>query len=120
MFLPLMVIFFLFVRGFFSEADPQTAEWFLFTGELQKYLIDVDSIAVINNGGGVRVVQGIDEYDIESYDKFIRKQKFGEGHEVMMTKVKKATFSLLGNKLKLRVEFINGRILEEEYVFTYP
>ncbi len=120
LFLPLMVIFFLFVRGFFSEADPQTAEWFLFAGELQSYLTGIDSIAIINNGGGVRILQRGNEYDIESYDKFIRKQKFQQGHEVMLTKVKKTTFSLQGNRLMLRAEFTNGKILEEVYVYTYP
>lgn len=119
LFLPLMVVFFLFVRGFFSEADPQTAEWFLFAGELQAYLRGVDSITIINNGGGVRVMQGGVEYDIESYDKYIRKQKFRQGHEVMMTNVKKITFSLSGSSLLLHVEFINGKTLEESYVFTH-
>lgn len=119
-FLPLIVLFFVFMMGFFKAADPQEAEWFLFAGELCTYLAGVDSITVINNGAGVRIVQGGDEYDIESYDKFIRKQKFRQGHEVMLTGVKKAGFSVVGNKLLLRTEFIDGSVLEEEYVFTQP
>lgn len=118
--LPLIVLFFVFMRGFFAEADPQSAEWFLFAGELRSYLTAVDSIAVINNGAGVRIVQGSNEYDIESYDKFIRKQKFRQGHEVMLTDVKAATFSLSGPSLLMRAEFTDGTILEEEYVFTHP
>lgn len=119
-FLPLIVLFFVFMMGFFKAADPQHAEWFLFAGELRAYLAGVDSITVINNGAGVRIVQGGDEYDIESYDKFIRKQKFRQGHEVMLTGVKKAGFSVVGNNVLLRTEFIDGTILEEEYVFTQP
>lgn len=119
-FLPLIVLFFVFMMGFFKAADPQEAEWFLFAGELRSYLAGVDSIAVINNGAGVRIVQGGDEYDIESYDKFIRKQKFRQGHEVMLTGVRKAGFSVQGHSLLLRAEFIDGAILEEEYVFTQP
>ena len=120
MFLPLIVLFFIFMRGFFEEADPQAAEWYLFAGELQSYLSDAESLVVINNGAGVRIVQGGNEYDIESYDKFIRKQKFRQGHEVMLTGVKKASFSLRGHSLLLQAEFTNGIILEEEYVFTQP
>lgn len=119
-FLPLIVLFFVFMMGFFKEADPQSAEWFLFAGELQGYLSGADSIVIINNGAGVRIVQEGDEYDIESYDKFIRKQKFRQGHEVMLTGVKAANFSLQGYNLLLRAEFTDGEILEEEYVFTHP
>lgn len=119
-FLPLTVLFFLIVSGFFEDADRHASEWFLFANELQGYLSEVDAIAIINNGGGVRVLQKGNEYDIESYDKFIRKQKFRQGHEVMLTNVKKITFSLENHRLKLHVEFINGKILEEEYVFTHP
>ncbi|MDN3449893.1 competence type IV pilus minor pilin ComGF [Planococcus sp. APC 3906] len=119
-FLPLIVLFFVFMRGFFEEADPRAAEWFLFAGELQSYLSGAESLVIINTGAGVRIVRGIDEYDIESYDKVIRKQYFQKGHEVMLTGVKKTSFSLRGHSLLLQVEFTDGIILEEEYVFTQP
>ena len=75
---------------------------------------------IINNGAGVRIVQGGDEYDIESYDKFIRKQKFRLGYEATPTGIKKTSFSVRGHSLLMQAEFTDGIILEEEYVFTQP
>jgi competence protein ComGF len=119
-FLPLIVLFFGFMIRFSAEADAQTAEWHLFAVDLQSYLQGIESIEVINNGGGVRIVREAEEYDIELYDRFLRKQKFRQGHEVMLTDIRDCRFIINGNKLALRAEMANGTVEQAEYVFTHP
>lgn len=119
-FLPLIAVFFSLMISFEKETDAGNAEWHLFSYELQTYLTKIDSIEIINNGSGIRILQQDVEYDIELYGSLIRKQKFRQGHEVMATKIKQSAFQLEGTNLKLLVEFANGRSVEAEYVYTYP
>lgn len=119
-FLPLIVISFSLMMSFAKETEAGLLEWQLFASELQGYLTEIDSIEIINNGSGIRIMQQEVEYDIELYGNLIRKQKFKQGHEVMATKIKNCFFQLEGTNLMVRVEFINGPIEEAEYVFTHP
>lgn len=119
-FLPLIVLFFAFMIHFSAETDAQAAEWHLFAADFQSYLSNIDSVEIINNGGGVRIVRGTEEYDIEIYDRYLRKQKFGQGHEIMLTDVKTCRFTLDGPLLTVRAELSNGTVEEAEYAFTHP
>lgn len=119
-FLPLIVLFFGFMAHFSSETDAQLAEWHLFAADFQGYLTEIDSIEIINNGGGVRIVRGAEEFDIEMYDRFLRKQKFRQGHEIMLTDVRDCRFMLNGPLLSVRAELYNGTVEEAEFVFTHP
>lgn len=118
--LPLIILFFGFAASFTEDLDPQKAEWQLFTVDLQSYLTNSDSLEIINGGTGIRVVQMGVEYDIELYTDMIRKQKGSRGHEVMLTRVKLCSFSLVGNTLRVRTEFTTGSLEEAEYAFTQP
>lgn len=119
-FLPLIVLFFGFMVHFSAETDSQIAEWHLFTADFQSYLVDVDSVEIINNGGGVRIVRQAEEFDIEMYDQFLRKQRFRQGHEIMLTDVRNCRFAIAGTSLVVRAELSNGTVEEAEYVFTHP
>lgn len=68
----------------------------------------------------MRIVREAEEYDIELYDRFLRKQKFRQGHEVMLTDIRDCRFIINGNKLALRAEMANGTVEQAEYVFTHP
>ncbi|MGB6406166.1 MAG: competence type IV pilus minor pilin ComGF [Planococcus donghaensis] len=118
--LPLIVLFFSFAIQFKQDVDPHRAEWQLFVIDLQSYLHRSDTIEVINGGSGIRVVQRGEEFDIELYTNMMRKQKSQKGHEVMLTRVSQCSFSLDGNKVKIRIKFTTGNIEEAEYVFTKP
>ncbi|WP_050789203.1 competence type IV pilus minor pilin ComGF [Planococcus donghaensis] len=118
--LPLIVLFFSFAIQFKQDVDPHRAEWQLFVIDLQSYLHRSDTIEVINGGSGIRVVQRVEEFDIELYTNMMRKQKSQKGHEVMLTRVSQCSFSLDGNKVKIRIKFTTGNIEEAEYVFTKP
>ena len=119
-FLPIVVLFFGFMVSFSKETHAKHTEWQLFSIELQSYLAGSDSIEIINNGAGVRTVQQSVEYDIELYDHSVRKQKFRQGHEIMLTGIKNCRFEMHGPKLTVRTEFSNGAIEEAEYVVTPP
>lgn len=118
--LPLIVLFFSFAITFSEALNPKRLEWQLFTEELRVYLHQIDSIEVINNGGGIRIIQKGEEYDIESYPQVIRKQKLRQGHELMLTGVESSSFRVDGTKLKIRVKFSGGLTEEAEYVITRP
>ncbi|MGK7377759.1 competence type IV pilus minor pilin ComGF [Planococcus sp. 1R117A] len=119
-FLPLIVLFFSFMLTFAKETNPKLLEWQLFSVDLQAYLAGSDSVQIINNGGGIRILQQSVEYDIESFEYYVRKQKFRQGHEIMLTNLKKCRFELVGTKLSVRAEFTNGIVEEAEYVVTPP
>lgn len=119
-FLPLIVLFFGFMVSFSKETEAHLLEWQLFTTEFQSYLTAVDSLEIINSGGGIRVVQEGIEYDIELYANMVRKQKFSQGHEVMLTNIKNCRFEIRGNRILLHVQFLRGPDEEVEYVYTYP
>jgi competence protein ComGF len=118
--LPLIVLFFSFAMSFFHALNPKELEWRLFADELRVYLHGIDSIEEINNGGGIRIIQKSEEYDIESYPQLVRKQKFRQGHEVMLTGVENCLFQVEGTKLTVRAKFSNGLTEEAEYVLTRP
>lgn len=119
-FLPLVVLFFGFMMTFAKETDAKLVEWQLFSVDLQSYIAGTDSVEIINNGGGIRIIQQDAEYDIEKYEHSVRKQKHRQGHEIMLTRVKNCHFELDGSKLSIRVEFSNGIVEETEYVVTSP
>src|SRR5690606_4552891 len=73
--LPLIVLFYGFAVSFTEDLDPHRLEWQLFTSDLQGYLNSSDSLEIINEGSGVRIVQMGEEYEIEMYTDMIRKQK---------------------------------------------
>jgi competence protein ComGF len=118
--LPLIVLFFHFALSFSESLDPKQLEWQLFTEDLRTYLHGIDSIEVINNGGGIRIIQNGEEFDIESYPQLIRKQKFRQGHESMLTGVESCSFLVSGTKLTVQAKFSNGLAEEAEYVLTPP
>ena len=118
--LPLIVLFYSFTLSFTEDLDPHQVEWQLFAIDLQSYLNNSDSLEIIGEGSGIRVVQMEEEFDIELYTDMIRKQKERKGHEVMLTRVRLCHFSLAGNTLKVRTEFTTGSLEEAEYVFTQP
>lgn len=119
-FLPIVVLFFGFMAGFSKESDARHVEWQLFSVDLQSYLAGIDSIETINNGGGIRTIQQSVEYDIEWHEHSVRKQKFRQGHEIMLTHIKNCRFELVGSKLIVRAVFANGMAEEAEYVVTPP
>ncbi|HSI67363.1 MAG TPA: competence type IV pilus minor pilin ComGF [Planococcus sp. (in: firmicutes)] len=116
--LPLIALFFGYVSAASMGMDAKHLEWQLFSVELPHYLNGVESIEVINNGGGVRMVQSGVEYDIELYAKLIRKQKFRQGHEIMLTGIETCRFSISGTRLTVEVEFSNGIRKVADYVFS--
>ncbi len=116
--LPLAAIFFSFALQFSESLDPKRLEWQLFSGELKAYLQDVDSIKEIDNGRGIRLIRKGEEFDIESYPQLVRKQKFQQGHELMLTGVESCSFRIEGSTLTLKTKFLNGLTEEAEYVFT--
>jgi len=116
--LPLIVLFYSFALSFSEALDPKKLEWQLFAGEMRAYFHQIDSIELINSGGGVRVIQKGEEFDIESYPGLVRKQKFRQGHETMLTGVESCTFAIDGTKLTVRAKFLNGSTEEAEYVLT--
>lgn len=118
--LPLVALFFVFIRSYSEDSDPRHLEWQLFAADFQTYLTEIDSIKVINNGGGVRIVQQETEYDIESYTTFIRKQKFRLGHEIMLTGLEQCYFQIEGRRLFVSARFSSGITKRAEYVFTHP
>lgn len=117
--LPLIVLFFVFIRSFSEDTNFRHSEWQLFVADFQTYLTEVDSIEVINNGGGIRIMQYDTEYDIESYQTLIRKQKFRLGHEIMLTGLDHCSFKIEGKRLFIHAEFSNGVTKQAEYVFTH-
>jgi competence protein ComGF len=119
-FLPLVVLFFGFMLALEKETDAKLVEWQLFSVDLQSYITGSDSVQTINNGGGIRAIQQDVEYDIELYEHSVRKQKFKQGHEILLTQIKNCRFERTGSKLSVRVEFLNGIIEEAEYVVTPP
>lgn len=118
--MPLIVLFYLYTANYMEDLEAGRIEWRLFSSELQSYLSSVDSIRIINEGTGFKVVQNNEEYDIEQYGSFIRKQRFILGHEIMMTGIKNCTFSLEGNILKINVLLLNGSEERSEYAITGP
>ncbi|TWT09139.1 competence type IV pilus minor pilin ComGF [Planomicrobium sp. CPCC 101079] len=118
--LPLIALFFTFAISFSNSLHPKILEWQLFTEELKVYLRDVDSIQEINNGGGIRISRNGEEYDIESYPQLVRKQKFRQGHEPMLTGVESCSFRVDGTKLTVHAIFSDGLTEEAEYVLTRP
>lgn len=118
--LPLIVLFFTFASSFSEDLDKKHLEWLLFTEDLQSYLYQSDSIEIINNGGGVRIVQKGIEYDIEVYGKFIRKQKNDQGHEIMLTDLDSFRFRLEESSLDIQADFSSGVSVQGEYAITGP
>lgn len=106
--LPLAVLFYHSVSGYSENLSVKQLEWELFRFELLTYLDKVDSIEIINNGAGIRINQEGTTYDIEQYLPVIRKQKFGQGHEIMLTGVRTVSFSLDGQFLAVGLEFEDG------------
>lgn len=118
MLLPLIVLFFSFASAFSGSLDPKQLEWELFTADLQTYLTDVDRIEVIDSGIGIRTFQAESEYDVEWYDRVIRKQRFRQGHEIMLTGLERCTFQLADGKLRVKAEFAKGITLDETFIVT--
>jgi competence protein ComGF len=118
--LPLIALFFSYATSVSIGTDAKHLEWQLFNVELPHYLNGVESIEVINNGGGVRLIQSGVEYDIELYAKLIRKQKYRQGHEIMLTGIETCRFRISGSTLTMEVEFSNGIKKKAEYVFSTP
>ncbi|RNF41062.1 ComGF family competence protein [Planococcus salinus] len=118
--LPLIVLFFLFALSFSQDLDSQHLEWQLFTIDFQTYLYEVDSIELINDGGGIRVMHQGTEYDIESYGTFIRKQKFRLGHEIMLTEIDHCFFEIKERRLFITAHLSSGITKRAEYVITPP
>ncbi|WP_422123165.1 competence type IV pilus minor pilin ComGF [Planococcus sp. X10-3] len=118
--LPLIVIFYLYTANYMEDMEAGNIEWRLFSAEVQSYLSSVDAVQIINDGTGFRVFRGVEEYDIELYGSFIRKQKFDKGHEIMMTGLSHCSFSLEGDVLKITALLLNGSEERYEYAITGP
>lgn len=118
--MPLIILFYLFAAGYMEDLEAGRIEWRLFTADLQSYLTAVESVQAINGGTGLRVVQNAVEYDIEVYGSVIRKQKFNQGHEIMMTGVSKCSFIVEGDVLRITAQLLNGSEERSEYAITGP
>lgn len=118
MLLPLITLFFLVAGSIFEAVDPKQLEWELFSADLRTYLDGITSIEVINGGAGIRTMQGEAEFDIELYDRLIRKQKFRQGHEIMLTGISRCRFEVRNGYLFLQASFTNGLEKDEQYAFT--
>lgn len=118
--LPLIILFYLYSSNFMEDLDASRLEWRLFTADLQSYLVGVETVQGINEGTGFRVRQNGVEYDIEVYGNLIRKQKFNQGHEIMMTGVSTCSFMVEGNVLKITALLQNGTEERSEYAITGP
>lgn len=118
--MPLIILFYLYSVNYMEDVDPGRLEWRLFTADLQGYLSAVDSVQGINGGTGIRVMQNGVEYDIEVYGNLIRKQKFNQGHEIMMTGISGCSFIVEGDVLKITALFLNGTEERSEYAITGP
>lgn len=118
--MPLIVLFYMYSTSYMEDLDAGKMEWRLFAAELQSYLTAVDSIQVINEGTGFKVIQAGIEYDIEVYNSLIRKQKFNKGHEIMVTEIISCTFSIEGQVLKINAIRSNGTEERSEYAITGP
>jgi competence protein ComGF len=120
LFMPLIILFYLFTTSYMENLHAGEIEWRLFLTDMQNYLTDVESIQVINGGTGFRVRQAGTEYDVELYSNLIRKQKFNQGHEVMMTGITKCNFSIEGKILTIMATRSTGKEERSEYVITGP
>lgn len=118
--MPLIILFYLYSINFMEDLDAGRLEWRLFTADLQSYLAGVESVQGINGGTGIRIRQNGVEYDIEVYGNLIRKQKFNQGHEIMMTDVSTCGFIVEGNVLKITALLLNGTEEKSEYAITGP
>lgn len=116
--MPLIVLFYLYTAEYTKDLDGGKLEWRLFTSELQSYLSDVEDSQIINGATGLRIVQHGNEYDIEVYGSVIRKQKFNQGHEIMMTGVIKCNFVIEGDRLKVIALLTNGSEEHAEYLIA--
>ena len=118
--MPLIVLFYLYTTEYMKDLDAGEMEWRLFAAEMQNYLTGIDSIEVINGGTGFRVIQAGVEYDIEIYGSILRKQKFNQGHEIMLTGISGCTFSIEEETLKISAVRSNGKEESSEYAITGP
>lgn len=118
--MPLIVLFYLHAANYMEDLDSGKIEWRLFAADLQTYLTAVDSIQTINGGTGFRVTQQSNEYDIELSGNVIRKQKFKEGHEIMLTDVVSCTFQIDGRVLRITALRSSGIEERSEYAITSP
>lgn len=118
--MPLIILFYLYTANYMEDLEAGKIEWRLFTADLQNYLTAVDSIQTIKEGTGFRVVQNGVEYDVEVYGSVIRKQKFDQGHEIMMTGIKNCRFVVEGDVLTITALFLNGSEERSEYAITGP
>ncbi|MFD1030711.1 competence type IV pilus minor pilin ComGF [Metaplanococcus flavidus] len=118
--MPLIILFYMYTANYMEDLEAGKIEWRLFSTELQAYLHSVDSIQITHGNTGLRVVQAGVEYDIEVYGSFIRKQKFNQGHEIMMTGISQCSFQLEGDVLKITAVLLSGSEERYEYAITGP
>lgn len=118
--MPLIILFYLYSADYMERMESGGIEWRLFTADLQSYLTATDSVRVINGGTGLRIVRYGVEYDIEVYGTYIRKQKFNQGHEIMMTGISRCDFSVAGDVLHITALLSNGSEERSEYAITSP
>lgn len=118
--MPLIILFYLYSTSYMEDMEAGRMEWRLFSTDVQSYLSSVDSIQIINGGTGFRVVQQSVEYDIELYGSYIRKQKFNQGHEIMMTGISNCSFTVEDDVLIIAALLLNGTEERSEYVITGP
>lgn len=118
--MPLIVLFYMQSANYMEDLHAGRLEWRLFSMDLQTYLTAVDSIELINEGSGFRVIQNVNEYDVEHYGTVIRKQKSNQGHEIMLTDIISCTFQIEGQVLKVTARLKNGTEERSEYAITGP
>ena len=118
--MPLIILFYMYASTYSEDLESGNLEWQLFSSELQTYLAGAESIELINEGQGFRVTQLGEEYDIEKYGNYIRKQKAQKGHEIMLTEIRSCIFQLEGDILKITVLLLNGSEERSEYAITGP
>lgn len=115
MLLPLIVLFFRLAGAYTADLDVKHAEWELFTYDLRTYLNSGSNATVINGGKGIRMTEAGTLLTIEYYSPVIRKQRGGQGHEIMLTDVQHVAFSISGGELTIQTVFRNGIRKEESY-----
>ncbi|TAA70668.1 ComGF family competence protein [Planococcus salinarum] len=118
--MPLIILFYLYSAEYMKSMESGQIEWRLFTADLQSYLAATDSVRIINEGTGLRIVRNGVEYDIEVYGTYIRKQKYNQGHEIMMTGISRCSFSVEGDVLHITALLSNGLEERAEYAITSP
>lgn len=92
--------------------DERQIEWHLFVNQLEYELTESENVTATKNKLTVEKVDPADQViraiTYERYFKIIRRQVGSLGHQPILLEVSAVEFSLLEEKLTIRVDFDNG------------